>query len=1185
MYLKKIEMRGFKSFADKTEVVFENGVTCVVGPNGSGKSNITDAVRWVLGEQRVKTLRGSKMEDVIFNGTKHRKALGLAEVTLTFDNSEGFFPLDFNEISVVRKVHRSGESEYLINQMPCRLKDIRELFMDTGIGREGYSIIGQGRIDEVLSNNKDERRLLFEEAAGIVKFKGRKQETERKLKTTAENMLRVKDILSEIEDRVEPLRKESERAKKYLDLTELLKRIEVHAFQKRYTECEQGLVQFLEGKEKLEDELTAIQSRRSRRQETYNEKDRMLYEQNVSLRQLEEKRHTLLNQESRYDGEKQVVLEKMANAKGNIQRLDEEIRQVDGDRRALEEAVETIREEESACASALAEQKTAYEAALAEKDTALKALNALRQNNASDREEANRLSGLIEVKSKEIDTINAFLVQYENRMTPLKEDLASAHQLLQDKEAVKSELAGHMAREREALDTANQKLKGLLASNEQYGEKKRHLTASLEKQTLEQGKVSTEIELLKSLEEDYEGYDKGVKEVLKSLGNQSGIHGILASLIHVEEAYEVAIEVALGRAVQNIVCDTVAQAKTCIEFLRKKKLGRVTFQPLEHFEGRKTKRHKSEEAFKQSKGWIGFGTELLDYDAQYEGLMDSLLGRIVIVETFDDAAQLIKQKGFQYKVVTLKGDVLVPKGPITGGSFRSKVSNLLGRKRQIETLEERARVLETEVTSSKIELEQTARLLEDNSEALKTIRAELDGLRMEVLRYENRLENEAAAYEKEQGRVEKLEREIEVLTSEREQAQEQIEEKRRDIDCANEKLNALQEQLAAVVGDIEALETRIDTTGEHSTSLQIQMASAEQNLTFKKRERLRLEDDLKRLDEKRLLRCTQLDDLEKQQAAFDSKAQAIEGSIRTLKASIVDLEGELNDKIKEKQSFSSEIKALTQEMTQLSSAYDAAKERLHKTEVKLAKLEVEKEAVVSELWDKYEMSMGEAMLSDDEPPKADLKKLKLDIKLMGTVNLSAIEEYEDVSERHRFLVEQKEDLSASIEQLEKIIRDLDKKMEALFKTHFESINDHFKETFKLLFNGGDAELVLTDYDDLLNCDVDIIAQPPGKKLQSINLLSGGEKALTAIALLFAILKTKPSPFCILDEIEAALDDVNVYRFAEFIQLYARHSQFVVITHRKGTMEVADTLYGVTMEEYGVSKVLSVKLEDIEDKFN
>ena len=1181
MFLKKVEMRGFKSFADKTEVVFKEGVTCVVGPNGSGKSNITDAVRWVLGEQRVKTLRGSKMEDVIFSGTKHRKSLGLAEVKLTFDNTEQFFPLAYDEITVVRRVHRSGESEYYINQMPCRLKDIRELFMDTGIGREGYSIIGQGRIDEVLSNNKDERRLLFEEAAGIVKFKGKKQETEKKLKATTDNMLRVKDILSEIEDRVEPLKKESERATQYLSMIETLKTIEVNHFAKRYTDCEQNILAIISAKTEHADELSVLDERRSVVKTQYDAKDRALYEMNQKIRNLEASLHELNTTESKTIGEKQLVFEKITNTESNISRLQEESLELNLEIEAMTLALEAHREEEHKIAEEIKGLASSIEAVKLKRQGEQERLASMKTENESDREETVALLNDIEIKKSEIVGLKRILEESEQRKKPLLEELEL-------KASEELDLAAFLEQRRkdeaaliDAQSQVSKKLSEAIANNQFLSKQREALLKAIEKDNQTLGQWETEKKLLENLEEEFEGYDKGVKEILKGLSHQSGIHGIVASLIDVPKKYETAIEVALGRTVQNIVCNTAEEAKESIDFLRKNKLGRVTFLPLEHFS--KTSEERS--TFEKEKGWIGIASKLLAFDAKYKGLVEHLLGRVAVVEDFDSALKLLRQKNFKFKIVTLDGDVLVPGGAITGGSFKSKVSNLLGRKRRIGELAKDIEKLEAALVQQKSDLTQVNALIDDNDLRLKRLRSESDTYRMDLLKCQNDCQN---GEERQKTRAESLARiqqTLEGLAVEAEKAQMTIDAKESAIQQAHLKVDALQTQLLVVQSDIESAQRDYDLEGEKLTGLQIKMASAEQNQAFKEKEVMRLADDLKTIIQKKSLRETQIQDYEKQKGYFSEQSLDLEDSISEIRRKILSIQETLQEKQVEKSAFSEQIRALTGEVSSLGAKYDAIKEKMHRVELKLAKYEVEKDAVVAELWDKYEMSIGEALQLDLEVPNVDLKKLKLDIKLMGTVNVNAISEYEEVAERYKFLCEQRQDLNEAIVRLEEIIKTLDAQMIELFKANFEAINEHFKGTFKALFSGGDAELILADYDDLLECDIEIIAQPPGKKLQSINLLSGGEKALTAIALLFAILKTKPSPFCILDEIEAALDDVNVYRFAEFIKQYSERSQFVVITHRKGTMEIADTLYGVTMEEYGVSKVLSVRLEDVEDKFN
>ncbi|HAS74103.1 MAG TPA: chromosome segregation protein SMC [Clostridiales bacterium UBA8960] len=1180
MYLKQVEMRGFKSFADKTVVEFKEGVTCVVGPNGSGKSNITDAVRWVLGEQRVKTLRGNKMEDVIFSGTKHRKSLGLAEVKLTFDNSNQFFPLEYDEISIVRRVHRSGDSEYLINQMPCRLKDVRELFMDTGIGREGYSIIGQGRIDEILSNNKEERRLLFEEAAGIIKYKSRKIESEKKLKATTENLLRIQDIISEIEDRVEPLRMESERAKQYIEITEALKSIELNYYSKRYLECEQSLLDILGQLREFEDQLKAIDERHDDLKLSYNEKDGQMVALNREIRALEALYHERLNDESKTIGEKELIQEKKANTKGNIARILQELEELEDEKNRILKNIEYLIDEKAV----LEEEKRIGTDAL--NDIQIK-LDLARQNledkkteNDINRKDVIDKLNLIELKKQENETLERMSLSLRDKLAQIQKHIEGQKALIeqshQDK-AVIIEKLSELNVEKLSLNKSTAETIQFLEYN-----KKEHNDLLKQydqtKQTLSQSQ--TELKLLNTLEEEFDGYDKGVKDILVSLEDQTGIIGIVASLIEVPKKYEIAIEVSLGRAIQNIVCERISDAKRSIEYLRKNDLGRVTFLPLENLD---EKGQQSEQLthVKSEKGFIGIAKDLIKVEKRYEKLAEFLLGRILIVEDFETASRMIRIKNLKYKVITLSGDILVPGGAISGGSFKSKVSNILSRKRRITELQALAAKLEIEHHQQNVALQQFSLTIADQEDALRQLRAELDRISLEIVKLEHMRDNHTQVVDASQEVNDKYEADFQTLNLELEESRAKIDENMLLIENSKGFVSEVESSLFECNTSILELEASVTDFGEAYNTLKMKMASLEQSLAFKNREINRIDEDLELHNQKIDMRKNQIVGFSDHAETFETHIESLIEKINQIKSEVAKCKEEIAEKTSIKQSEYKALDAISKEMTMLLQKHEEAKENIHKLDVKKVKLEVEKDTVTAELWEKYEMSIAEALQVEEVPyQKNEMKQLRFDLKMLGTVNIGAIKEYEEVSTRFEFLSEQKKDLLDAVQQLEKIIADLEKKMIVMFKENFDIINEHFKGTFKALFNGGDAELLLADYDDILDCDVEIIAQPPGKKLQSINLLSGGEKALTAIALLFAILSTKPTPFCILDEIEAALDDVNVFRFADFIRDYAKNSQFIIITHRKGTMEIADTLYGVTMEEYGISRVLSVQLEEI-----
>lgn len=1180
MYLKQVEMRGFKSFADKTVVTFKEGVTCVVGPNGSGKSNITDAVRWVLGEQRVKTLRGNKMEDVIFNGTKHRKSLGLAEVKLTFDNSNQFFPLEYDEISIVRRVYRSGDSEYLINQMPCRLKDVRELFMDTGIGREGYSIIGQGRIDEILSNNKEERRLLFEEAAGIIKYKSRKLESERKLKSTTENLLRIQDIISEIEDRVEPLKMESERAKKYIEITEALKSIELNFYAKRYLECEQGLLDLLGQMREFEDQLKAIEERQNDLKLEYNDKDRQMMLLNREIRDLEALYHERLNDESKTIGEKDLLLEKKANTRGNISRIEAEIEELEVEKDKIARTIERLNDEKAVSIDDLTVCNAALVTLSNELEAAKDALEGKKAENDSSRKEVIDRLNAIELKKQENETLHRMSNALDEKLLQIQENIDRHNALIEqthnDKALVLEQLAA-MNHEKAELNRQSAEAIAFLEYN-----KKAHseLLKQYEQTKHIYSQSQTELKLLKTLEEEYDGYDKGVKDILTSLEDQSGIIGIVASLIEVPKKYEVAIEVALGRAIQNIVCERISDAKRSIEFLRKNDLGRVTFLPLENLDDKGQQGDQMVEVSKES-GFIGIAKDLIKIEKRYKKLAEFLLGRILIVEDFETASRMIKIKNLKYKVITLDGDVLVPGGAISGGSFKSKVSNILSRKRRIVELTENIGRHEREIAEHSVSLNQFGITISEHEELLKTIRSSLDRISLEIVRLEHQSDNHTQLVDASKDANDKYEADFLTLKAESDASKEKMIENNHFIETASTFVSRVESSLSEVNQEIIELELKVVDMTETFNVNKMKVASTEQALSFKNREISRVEEDFESIRQKIDIRKKQIVDFGDHAEIFEDHIKTLIEKIEQIRLEISECKEAIAAKSAIKQGEYKALDGITREIATLTQKHEEAKDGLHKLDVKKVKLEVEKDTVTAELWEKYEISIAEALQVETVPyQKSEMKQLRFDLKMLGTVNINAIKEYEEVSTRFTFLSEQKNDLLDAVKQLEKIIVDLEKKMIVMFKENFDIINNHFKGTFKALFNGGDAELMLADYDDILDCDIEIIAQPPGKKLQSINLLSGGEKALTAIALLFAILSTKPTPFCILDEIEAALDDVNVFRFADFIRDYAKHSQFVIITHRKGTMEIADTLYGVTMEEYGISKVLSVRLEDI-----
>lgn len=1180
MYLKKIEMRGFKSFADKTVISFEQGVTCVVGPNGSGKSNITDALRWVLGEQRAKTLRGSKMEDVIFSGTKSRKALNLAEVILTFDNREHFFPIDFDEVSVMRRVYRSGESEYQINQTPCRLKDLRELFLDTGIGREGYSIIGQGRIDEVLSSHKEERRMLFEDAAGILKFKLRKEQAEKKLSTTSDNMDRVNDILSEIEGRVLPLEKESQRAHQYLLLTEKLKNVEVRHYADRYVTSEQQLLDALNTQKDYEDQLSAMESRKVKRESSYQQADQDRTFLSRAIREAEENIYALKNRQSELTGEKHVLQEKKINAHKNESRLQEEIQELEEERTKTKESTVRIESEIARLECEEQDKNEQLKTLTQERSEKLNELNAFKLKYVQDKEKSSQYLNRIELAEQSSRHIEEEVHRYEIQIQQLKEDQKKEMKASTDVTHVENQIKA----QHESLENQVENLKAKKEKEESHyrylSEQLSKCINQMEKNAHQVSKLKAERDLLQKLEDEYEGYDRGVKSILQSLENQQGIHGIVASLIQVPPAYETAIEVGLGRALQNIVCDTVHEAKRSIDFLRDRKQGRVTFLPLEHFKEKDVKKS----VFQGEKGFVGLANELVQTSEPYRALVDHLLGRTLIVDSFETATRFLKNKQNTLRIITLKGDILIPGGAITGGSFQSKVSSVLGRRRQIEELSEALKIHLEKMDEDVQNKKHLDDLRTQSREHLAKIQKELETSNVELIKIKNEKDYHAYTRSQHEATIEKMNQNLKKLDHEKSEQEKILKEKREEVIALSRDVEQIKGFLLHADEDLDGLEKVLEKHTQMMTDLKMDISSLLQKKQFINQDFKRHEEEMAHLDSVLEKRIQQLDADKKFQINFDEELQKVIEELSKTESLILVHQGRLRDDEEKRKAIVNQARSLEEEIRSLTLNFDSIKEKKHQIELKMAQYTAEKDNASKELWEKYEMSVAEALAIEATEEEVDLKKLRLDIKMMGTVNLSAIEEYEEVKERYGFLMEQKEDLNASKAQLEKLIRSLEKEMKTLFLAEFNQINAYFKETFQTLFHGGDAELILADDEDILNCNIEIVSQPPGKRLQSINLLSGGEKALTAIALLFAILKTKPTPFCVLDEIEAALDDVNVYRFAEFIKDYASKSQFVVITHRKGTMQVADTLYGVTMEEYGVSKVISVKLDEVNEDY-
>jgi len=1185
LYLKKLEMKGFKSFADKTEVEYENGVTCIVGPNGSGKSNITDAVRWVLGEQKVKTLRGSKMEDVIFNGTKHRKPLGMAEVSLIFDNREKFFPLDFSEVTVTRRVFRSGDSEYLVNGTTCRLKDVKELFMDTGIGTDGYSIIGQGRIDRILSNNADERRQIFEEAAGIVKFKSRKDEAEKKLKNTHANLLRVDDIIRELEGRVEPLRKDSEKATQFLEYSETLKTLEMNLYIRQVDSCDSKMKAENDKTSQLKLNLNEMQSELAGVEADIEKIESQMDEFNNAVKEAESSFLNATTEMGHFEARVSQVQEKQNSVNANKIRIETEVEQIEQVLLSHTEnlgAAETELGKLNETLALLNEKLVVIESNYTNK---AKELTEKETDSESAKQRAIQVLNAIEREKVEIAGRETAIENLSGRMDAIQENLDAAQSNREGSNQRRLEVESAHKVLKDDYETALRDREKITESLKVSVQGQKQIEMTIQNLNQKLMKSSSERRVLVEMEKAFEGYDHSVKGVLKACSKDErlgqGVHGVVTTLMTIPKKLERSVEVALGRQLQNVVTETEHDAKRLIDHLKKNSMGRVTFLPLSNI---RANRYNVPVQVEKLNGFIGVADNLIGYDPKYKSLFTYLLSRTVIVEDYKTAVACLKVNGMRHRIVTIDGEVLTPGGAITGGSFKSRIANLLGRKRQIDELavliESYNKDLVIKDSEKKLSLEN----IEKYQVEIKQLTEVCETKRVEIVKHEGEIQTVVRELERLEKESQRYEREFQMIHKERNATEILIEEKKNKIDQFNLENKEIENAMNGYSEGIQSLQKEVRDLSEEMTSHKVEKASIDQKHEYKVMDLSRLKQSVQSGKNQVARKNSELGQLTGEKEELDKAMIEAQEDMRELRMAMLQIEMDKEDISVKLQGCQTTLanKRMTHEKELAD--LEQIKEVLHKQDLVIAKVEMEKENIISNLWDKYEVSLREALEYrveiDVEASEVEVKSLRGKIRRLGEVNVSAIEEYKEVKERYEFLTGEKDDLMKSQKALEKVIKDLEKKMIEQFTENFAIVKEHFVEIFGKLFVGGQADLILLDKDDILNSGIEIVAQPPGKKLQSLSLLSGGERAMTAIALLFAILKTKPAPFCILDEIEAALDDVNVFRFADFLKEFTQNSQFVIITHRKGTMEIANTLYGVTMQEYGVSKIVSVRLEDV-----
>ena len=1186
MYLKRLELQGFKSFADKTILEFKPGITSVIGPNGSGKSNISDAIRWVLGEQSMKSLRGAKSEDIIFAGTQSRKSLGFAEVSIVIDNSDAKLPIEYSEVTVTRKLYRNGETGYFINKTPCRLKDILELFMDTGIGKDGYSIIGQGKIDEILSNKSEDRRHIFEEAAGIVKYRTRKQESEKKMEQTKLNLLRINDILTEIEGNIEPLKAQSEKAKQYLNLREELKNIEVGLFVYNINTYKEKLEQIIKDEEIMtsqrnteNEKLTSIQSLKdSLKQE--------LDEITTQIEQMQNIGFESTNKIEKINSEIGISKERIQNNITNKERLESEIKEL---RIRIQELQEEEKQRQEKKAN-LFQNKEKFEEELKQKEKELaKLMKTLSDKELEIEAKKQKIETNTDKKYEVLADINTQEANYENlekRKKTLKIELENVISELDSTRDNKQELSKKFYEIQSKRNIVSNNLQQETTEKESCMNKIKDFEEEINKLNYQMNMKDARHKFLLETEKEKEGYIKSVKELLLDCDKNSqlkkGMHGVLANLISVNKEYELAIEMCLGQALQNVVTETEEDAKKLVEHLRNNNLGRASFLPISSIRGKRIENVISN----GMKGVIGIASDLVKCDKKYTQIVLNLLGRTVVVEDMNIGISLAKMNNYSFRIVTLKGDVISSSGSITGGSVATKTVNILGRSREIEELEKEIKKLSKKIEEITLQKRKYLESITEVIEKVAGLEKELQDIEI-VYAAENQkmVSIEENIYKLEQRR-DKLKEEELSINKQKEESIKQKEEKEQEVEKLNSEIKSLSEEVEQFATVNKDNQKYIDDLNFDITNLKISVSSfieSEASIEeFVERIRQEILNNNNNIENKN----NTLNQAIKENTELQTKIDNLNSEIEQIKAE-VNNSSENIEKLKQLRTEKNELlDKKEEEITNQFSILEGLKEQIVKMDFKKTKLEQDIEQLINTLWDEYEITPNNAgeykKPNNIAQAQKEVSSIREKIKDLGSINIDSIEEYKKISERYDFMCEQRLDLENTVAKLRKVISEMTQTMEQQFKEKFEIINKNFNEVFIELFGGGKAELILTDEDNVLECGIDIRVQPTGKKLQNMMLLSGGEKAFTAIALLFAILKINPAPFCILDEIEAALDDVNVYRFAEYLKKFSQASQFLVITHRKGTMEVADTVYGVTMEENGISKLLSMKLSSIGD---
>ena len=1186
MYLKSIEVQGFKSFANKIVFEFHNGITGIVGPNGSGKSNVADAVRWVLGEQSAKQLRGAKMEDVIFSGTELRKPVGFAYVAITIDNSDRALAIDYDQVTVSRRVYRSGESEYLINGTACRLKDVNELFYDTGIGKEGYSIIGQGQIDKILSGKPEERRELFDEAAGIVKFKRRKAIAQKKLEDEKQNLVRVNDILAELEKQVGPLEKQSEKARTYLRYKDELKKYDINLFLNELKKTKELIAEVEEKKDICSNDLDETNRVYENTKVEYEKLEEEIEQINDAITNNTEAQNEYALNKGNLEGRINLLLEQIKTVKLNDEHLNERksqlSEQIDNKEKELleyQEDLKAIEKEISLLTNDNEDEKQLEE--LTEHIKELNStINELKSFIIDNLNEKSNIKSKVQHYETMLDQINIRKAQITQRLLKAKSD-ADAHDSTIERLEHECDEANVRA------ESINATISELQSEESAKKDEIKNIDSDMEKAQQQYHIDKSKLESLKNITERYDGYGNSIRKVMELRDTNKGIIGVVADIIKVDSKYEVAIETALGGSIQNIVTDNENTARDLITFLKTSKSGRATFLPLSSISGKDS---ISNEAILREKGVIGIASDLVHVDKQFTGLVKYLLGRNLVVDTIDNAIQIARKYKYSTRIVTLEGELLNPGGSMTGGAFKNN-SNLLGRRREIEELDDKVKESErirTEFAAKKeaknIELFEVRKAIEENNKLLQDTYLVFNTAKLNLRQAKDR----KSELEKEYNDTVKESSDIEEQIKEIKDEAVEINAALRKYDTAEADART---RIDILSREYEKCKTEEELKAKECESKTLSMASFNQRKNFINENIIRTEREKEKIV-KELEGITgdfgksakevsdkeqELDNIRKEITALEQKISECEESIFEHKQKREEMQKTHKTFFEKRDNIQQNITNLEKEKLRLESLYEKYQEA--------------NESRINYMWNEYEITYSAAQefrdeeLTDISEMKKQISLLKADIRELGDVNVNAIEDYKEISERYTFMKTQHDDLITAEETLIGIIDELDAGMRTQFAEKFAEIKDEFDKVFKELFGGGKGSIELVEDEDILEAGIRIISQPPGKKLQNMMQLSGGEKALTAIALLFAIQNLKPSPFCLLDEIEAALDDSNVDRYAKYLHKLTKHTQFIVITHRRGTMASADRLYGITMQEKGISTLVSVDLieNELEDK--